>query len=118
WVIPYSKFWKIRRLPSYSLAVLPDQRSLPMEIRQLRQDNPLWTGEITVGIDEAVFPATISRPVEFRVLITPEGATGPVFMESSTGDQALNDLILQKVRSHPYWQHARPGYYQVWVGLL
>lgn len=117
-VFPYSVFWKIKRLPSYLTDASPMELTLPVEIRHLREDTLVWSGEMTISDDHPLPSGNILKPVEFRVLITPEGSLGPILMESFTGDSATDEFLRLKIQEHLYWPQALPGYYQVWVGLL
>lgn len=115
---PYSSFWKIKRIPSYLVQANSLKLTLPVEIRHLKEDILVWNGEIAVADDHPLPRGNILKPVEFRVLITPEGSLGPILMESFTGDSATDEFLRLKIQEHAYWPQALPGYYQVWIGLL
>lgn len=118
-IFPYSSFWKITNHPYYSTPTVVDTKlSLPLEIRSFKDGQVVWNEDLTMESTNPSFVGHIARPVEFRVLITPEGSLGPILMESFTGDPSIDEFLRTTIQEHTYWQRALPGYYQVWIGLL
>jgi hypothetical protein len=113
----YSAFWKIRDLPESRVALSASSTLLPIRIQSFPNQQILLSDLFAVPSEED-FSESLLRPLEFRVLVTPEGLFSPTLIDSYTGHASKDEWLRLRIQEHPFWKNARPGYYQVSVGLL
>ncbi len=113
----YSTYWKIRDLPESRIALSSSSTLLPIRIQSFPDQEILLSDLFAVPGDED-FSESLQRPLEFRVLVTPEGLFSPTLIDSYTGHASKDEWLRLRIQEHPFWKKARPGYYQVSVGLL
>ncbi len=114
----YSSFWRIHDFPRPQPIQPTDKILLPVQIKSFPDNTILWSDLFPVSKSESFSSNSLQRPLEFRILITAEGLLSPTLIESFTGNPAQDEWLRQHILEHPYWKNARPGYYQVWIGLL